>query len=384
MAVTLLSGFEAQDLTADGFTLTGTAGYSTAIKRTGAASMRCNPASGAQGKVQAATNDSTGNYQHFGLYVATLPSVARSIYRTLLFLNSNGTLTLKDDSAATIGTSSIALSTGQWYWIGVRHLTGTSVVWLQIDDVNAISGTGTVGAGQQNYGCDGVEASAIDLYFDDIVDDSAGFLASSKVALLLPISDNAVGTGWTLGTGTAISSNGWSSVDNTPPVGVANVEAGSDPKQIRNASANANVNYDANLTTYSTAGVGASDTVLAVQQIVATAAPVSTSAKQGTFGISSNPVIANVALAAGGVSGAFWSGVAEGNYATGWKLSFGAVTASPSVTVGSSPVARITQVTSSTRIATVCFMGLYMAWTPAAVVAGQVPYTSPMPQLLAQ
>lgn len=216
----------------------------------------------------------------------------------------------------------------------------------------------------------------VNVWYDDLaLNDDQGSAQNSwpgdgRVVLLKPISDSAVGTGWTLGTGTAISANsGSTAVKNTPPVGVADLTAGSDTKQIRNATSNANVNYDANLTTYTTAGIGASDTVNVLVPMVATGAPVVTSAKQGTFGVSSNPAITNVALGAGGTAGAFWSGVAAGTYPTGWKWSFGTTTYAPTVTVGSSPVARITQVTSSTRIADVCAMGMYVDYTPATTKA---------------
>jgi hypothetical protein len=211
------------------------------------------------------------------------------------------------------------------------------------------------------------------IYFDDVaVNDSSGasqtsWPGSGKVVLLKPISDNAKGTGWT--NDQAATTNLFASVSNTPPIGIADTTSGGGTHQLRNATSNANVNYDANLTTYTTAGIGASDTVNVLVPMVATAAPVATSAKAGTYGISANPAIANVSLGAGGTAGAFWSGVAAGTYPTGWKWSFGTTTYAPAVTLGSSPVARITQVTSSTRIADVCAMGMYVDYTPATTKA---------------
>jgi hypothetical protein len=127
--------------------------------------------------------------------------------------------------------------------------------------------------------------------------------------------------------------------------------------------------------------VAAGDTVLAVRNVIATAAPVTTSSKQGLIGNASNPAITTIALGAGGTAGAFWSGVAGGTFPTGWKVSFGTLTTSPSVAVGTAPVMRVTQVTSSTRIAMVCFMGLLVAWTPGVPPPG--PHVSPYPQILA-
>lgn len=213
------------------------------------------------------------------------------------------------------------------------------------------------------------------VYLDDFaLNDSTGANQNSwpgpgKVILLKPISDNAGGTGWTLGTGTALGGNGFAAVDNTPPLGVADLAVGSDPKQIRNATANANVNYDANMTSYTTGGLSVSDKVRVVVPIIATGAPVSTSAKAGTVGVVSNPAITNVALGAQGTSGAFWSGTAAGTYISGWKWSFGTTTYDPAVTKGTAPVMRVTQVTSSTRIAMVSFMGMYVEYSPASLVA---------------
>jgi hypothetical protein len=305
-------------------------------------------------------------------------------------LTTTGTLQLWDDSGtpAQIGSDSAGLSVDTWYRVEFRVRTNTSAsddtAELLLDGATVATTTTasltTFGVGTFSYGWVTAPGASKVIYMDDIaVNDDQGanqntYPGDGKVVLALPISDNAVGTGWTLGTGTAISSNGWSAVDSTPPNGVTNVEAGSDQKQIRNASSNASVSYDANLTTYTTAGIVAADTINVLVPIVATAAPVSTSAKQGLVGLASNPAITTIALGAGGVSGAFWSGATEGTYPSGWKISYGTTTYAPSVTLGTSPVMRITQVTSSTRIATVCFMGMYVDYTPAAVVAA-VPHS---------
>lgn len=378
MAVTFATGFEAQSDAAD-LGVSGTAAYSTTQHRTGAASFRCNPASG--GFAYFSPGAISTGWLHFGLYIASLPTVDRTILGGALAgwcnvkLTSGGSLAYYVNTTL-IGTASSALSTGGWYWIGVKTDPAGTVALIQINGVTALTANATAAGGFGNSIGPGTDTdlSAIDIYFDDIIIDGAGFLAPSNVGLAVPISDNAVGTGWTLGTGTAISANsGSTAVKNKPPVGVADLTAGSNVKQIRNATSNASVNYDANLQTYTTVGVGASDTVIAVQPVIATAAPASTSAKAGTVGLSANPVITNIALGAGGTAGAFWSGVAGGAYPTGWKVSFGTLTTSPTVTKGSSPVMRVTQVTASTEIADVCFMGLVVAWTPAATGVTSLP-----------
>jgi hypothetical protein len=275
-----------------------------------------------------------------------------------------------------IGSSSAALSLSTWHRIEVRAKINTGAADEAELLVNGVQIAVTTTGSETDTAPDRINiannSSNPTIYLDDIAfNDDTGASQNSwpgdgKLVLALPISDNAVGTGWTLGTGTAISSNGWSAVDNTPPLGVANVGAGSDQWQIHNATSAANSNYDANLKTYTNLGIGPLDTINVLIPIIATGAAVVTSAKQGTVGISSNPVIANIALK---TDGAFWSGATEAAYPSGWKISYGTVTYNPTVTLGNSPVMRITQVTSSTRTANVCFMGMYVDYTPAAVVA---------------
>lgn len=393
MAVTFCSGFEAQvPNNVDGIgSLVGTCTYdTTTVRSVGGTSLRVNPASAATGYLLLTPGPTVLNrWVHFGLRIATLPSVERLIFGRLfaaminLRLTSAGNLAVYQNTTL-VGTSSTALSTGTWYWVGVRVVDGTSAVFLQIDGVNEVTGTATsIAEGSSVLGCSGSEASAIDIYFDDFIWDDAGFLASSYVVRLKPTADSARSAGWVGGAGG--TTNLWDAVDNAPPVGV--VDPGTNTSQIRNATAEANGSYDATLTTYTAAGIGASDTILAVQPYVLTAAPVTTSSKQGTVGVVSNPTIANVALGPGGTAGAFWGGATAGTYtvtaAAGWKGSPGTFTASPSVTLGTAPVMRITQVTSSTRIAMVCAMGMYVAYTPGVAVT-RVPYINPMPALIAQ
>lgn len=372
MAVSHLTGFEGGHVALDGWTALGTLPtISTLQVRTGTYALRCNKASGV-----ASGADSLGNtpgWVHFGLYIATLPTltiqIARATSGVTLFVTSSGKLR----TTAAGSDSSATLVTGQWYWIGIRGVGGAFTgPFVQVDGIDDLSGTqAPVSDGEIQLGCPSSAATTLDAYYDDLIVDSAGFIASSKVAMLVPTADSAVGAGWTLGSGG--TSGLWDALNNEPPT------AGADPGttvQIRNATANANTNYDATMTTYTVAGIGASDTILAVRPVVVTAAPVTTSAKAGTVGVVSNPAITNIALAAGGTAGAFWSGVAAAAYPTGWKTSLGTLTASPSVALGTAPVMRITQVTSSTRIAMVGFMGINVAWTPGAggAVEDVVPY----------
>lgn len=361
--------------------------FDTTTVRTGTRSLRINLASGQQGFfTPGLTRSAVTTWARFYLYIATMPTVTRHIAGSIaanfanLRLTSAGKIEYWNDTTLVMNGGGVTLSTGQWYMIEYRAGSAAGVV-MRINGVDvgasvtpATSFTGVVG----NNNPGGAEASALDIYVDDFTVDDAGWPGEGGVVLLLPTADSARGTGWVGGGGG--TTNLFDAVNNTPPVGVA--DTGTNTSQIRNATAAANSNYDATMTTYTAAGVPDGAIVNSVVPLIWTAAPVSTGAKQGTVGIASNPTVANVALAAGGTAGAFWSGAAAATYVTGWKLTRGTMTSSPAVTLGTAPVMRITQVTSSTRIADVCFMGIYVDYTPGAVVAG-VPHTSPYPQLLA-
>jgi hypothetical protein len=369
---------------------------STLVQRTGLASFKVtNNSNGNNGVWSGLSTDANvlARSYFFRMYfrIEVAPSSVETIFSTEDLQNAGFNLQLGTDqtiqlrgTTTTIGSPSAALALNTWYRVEVSWKIGSGSlddsVEFRLDGATIASSTNgtwfTVAAGLVAFGAIKTTSTGSIYYFDDVaLNDDQGASQNSwpgagSVALLLPISDSAVGAGWTLGTGTAISANGFGSVDNTPPTGVADLAAGSDPKQIRNASANANTNYDANLTTYFNAGIGPNSVVNVLVPIVATAAPVTTSSKQGTVGIVSNPTIANIALGAGGTAGAFWSGAAGAGYATGWKVSFGTTTYAPAVTVTTSPVMRITQVTSSTRIAVVCFMGMYVDYTPGGNLPG--------------
>jgi hypothetical protein len=314
---------------------------------------------------------------HLAVNVASLPSVDRIFASALSAgvihakLTTTGAIAVYLNTTL-VGTSTTVLSTGTWYWIGLRQVTGTSVAFLQINGVDEVTGTATVTATVARVGFSNSEASAVDAYFDDIIIDDATFLAPSKVALLVPISDNARATLWTGGVGGTTSL--FDAVNNTPPIGTATE---TDLTQIEHAGGAAGTTdaYDANMTTYSTAGINSGDTVLAVQLFAAHGEDIATGAKLLAFSVVSNPAIAS----SGNVTAGDATPTALGTYPTEWGITYGTLTTSPSVTLGTSPVMRSLRPETASRVASVCFMGMNVAWTPAAV-----PYYRPYPQLLAQ
>src|SRR6185436_6616148 len=201
MAVTFMTGFEGQAAAIDGITLSaatyGTGGGSG--PRTGASAVRCFPGVGAAQYLTIAT---TGNYTHFGLYINFGP--VSSGNRVVFGQIAAGTINIRMDNAGTlavylntslIGTSA-ALSVSVWHWIGVRQVTGTSVAFLQIDGADSVTGTATVSAISGVIGFSGTESSIGTCYIDDVIVDSAGFLAPSKVDIALPTADSARTAGW--------------------------------------------------------------------------------------------------------------------------------------------------------------------------------------------
>jgi hypothetical protein len=375
------SGAETKDDTIEGWTLVGTDAhtYDTGSPRSGSVAF----------KVTGST--ATSHYSHPQTFALGTTYYARMYIKfdskpanftnilqmgsanyVIAYQNTTNQFVLRYN-VTTIGSASPTVTTGQWYRIemSAKYDTGAlDAAEFRLDGVTIASETGAnrTDAPGTTY-IVGVSSNAgptATYSIDDFAfNDSTGSAQNSwpgdgSEVLLLPTADSAVGTGWTLGSGGTPLFGG---VDNTPPTGVADTGT---TAQIRNATSNANSAYDATMTTYTAAGVPAGATINVVDPIVATGAPVSTGAKQGTVGLVSNPAITPIALAAAGVSGAFWQGNAAAGYPTGWKISHGTVTYAPAVTLGTAPVMRINQVTSSTRIAMVCFMGVYVDYTPAA------------------
>jgi hypothetical protein len=371
----------------------GTATRDTTNQRTGAGCLKCDGlAAGNSIYFEILTPVISTTYYLRAYYrFAQLPATDSRIIGSATNgltgrVTAGGKLQLWNDiTAAQVGSDSAAtISTGSYYrlelsWT-INGSTQLSAGELRLDGVTVASVSGlTLSLSKVKLGVGwmtGPGASRV-CYIDDLaINTNAGSVNNTwpgdgKVVMLLPTADSAEGAGWTRGNGTAFSGgNGWDSVNNEPPVGIADLGgAGADTGQIRNAASNANSAFDATMTTYTAAGVGAADTVNAVIPWTATAAPVATSAKLGDVGVVSNPTITNINLAAAGTAGAFWQGNAAGTYPTGWKWSPGTITEAPSVTLGTAPVMRVNQQTASTRIAQVCFMGMYVDYTPGVAAA---------------
>lgn len=383
-------GFEGGSLSFDSFVapltpvLTGSPVLEATIVRTGAGSLKIAPSSGvAQHWDSGSTIAATDRLRVYVRVTARPASTARAIIGSAatinIRLNPNGTLeAFISGAGGSIGTSATALTdTTRWYRIEIDATVTTGGIY--IDGVKEINASGvTAFAARVLFGSSDTVADTYTAYYDDWAVDSAGLPGAGACALLLPTADSSVGGSWTLGTGTAMASNGFGSVDNAPPVGVADLAVGSDPKQIRNAGAN--TNYVATIAAYTTQ-LGAADTVNATYGIAWVGAPVSTGAKTGALQITANPAQGS-ATAFQNNSGQYWTGSAAGTWPTNWKRVRTAIDAAPSVTLATNPTLSL-QISGGTtsRIAMCCSLGIYVDYTPAVVT--QVPYRSPYPQLLA-
>jgi hypothetical protein len=209
--------------------------------------------------------------------------------------------------------------------------------------------SGTAGTGKVAYSDDG----AIN---DDQGANQNAFPGEGKVVLLLPISDSARAAKWTTNAGTTTTN--FNAVDNTPPVGIA-VNTTPDNAYEKHAGTAAGTTdaYDANMTTYTTAGIVSTDRITLVQGVLVTGEEIITGAKNLSFECLSNPVISSTgSFDVAPVSGA------QGTWPTAWHTKWGPATYNPAPTLGTSPVMRVIRPETATRVASVAFMGLYVEY----------------------
>jgi len=382
MAVVGSCGFNSQQAAGpEGENPSGTFSYSTAIKRSGIASMRLNPASGNTGTVDTTSFNGTNNYLHWGFYIASMPTVPRLVAGDSLtantaniLLNLDQTLSLRN-STTVIGTTA-ALNIGQWYFIGLKNKGSGTGVLMQLDGVDVISGTYPT-SGFSNVGCSQVEASAIDIYIDDLVVDGAGFLSNAKIAFVRPVSDGTR-VAWTAGAGG--TTNLWQGLDLQPPGGLASANE-TNSTNIESASNTGTANFTVNLAAYDTLGITAADTILGVQIAISHGEDIATGTKNFTFEGVSNPVITvSSNLAFGGDLGAHGvDTVGVGN----WQKVRSVFVASPALTLSSGPAVKFIKTDTTTRVGCIDYCAMNVVYTPA-VGGGQVPYRNPMPPLIAQ
>ena len=212
------SGVELQSATSgmEWDTSTGTVSISTAIKRSGAASLRANPTVGTGYITHRFRADSTvRTFVRFYLYIATTPLINTYILRHgdgsgfgyQLRLNTDRTLAIYDETDTIVGSASSALSEATWYRIEVDYNDASSDLCSAYIDGSAFLSGGTAsdngGGGVIDLGVI-TALSTADLYFDDIAinDTAAGgtqttLPGAGSIVHMHPTAsgDNALGTG---------------------------------------------------------------------------------------------------------------------------------------------------------------------------------------------
>lgn len=336
----------------------------TGIVRTGTYACKVALTSGVAGRFQqwAITNN---HYNRVYIRVTARPaSTARVLCgngsNVNLRLNANGTIAYYN-STTLIGTSSTALTdTSKWYRVEWRQSDGSSVVILKIDGTNEVTGSPSSWASSTViFGSDDTVADTYTAYYDDYVADDAGYPGDGKVVLLLPASDNTR-TNWTAGNGG--TSNLFDAVNNLPPGGLASANE-TNSTNIESASNTGTALYIANMVSYATAGLTSSDTVNAIMQVIVEGEDIATGTKTGSYEMTQNPVVAATTFTAGADGGAH--GIYN-NASSLWQVRR-KITQTPSVTVATTPLMKLVKTDTTTRTLCVCFMGIYVDYTPPSV-----------------
>lgn len=366
---------------AEGLTLSGTAlTFDTGVKRSGTRSFKLTSSAACTIQHVFTGVAGRGYYQlgHIYLPAATAYPGAlstiiglnpSSLYRVLL--TTAGRLQLAA-GGVDVGSPSGILATDTWYRIELFQQTGSGAsddsAEFRLDGVTIASETnqtrGTAAPTAAFWGWFDDPGTSEVIHLDDMgLNDNQGsanntWLGDTKVGASFPTADSAIGN-WKNGAGGSVTLS--LCVDNVPPVGVSTAtSAGSE--QIENATSAAANSYDATMQSYTTIGVGASDTVQCVIPVVEIGSSSITGADTLTHSVVSNPAIAGTTSSCD---------IVAGTYPASWNRFTGVITENPTVTKGTSPVMRTTKDVATTRINACCLMALVVAWTPVTAPTAQ-------------
>jgi hypothetical protein len=384
-------GFEANHVNFDlsSGAITGAATWSTTNPRSGVYCLQCSSAAGnavASGAFLGAVLSSL-DWFYIRAYIrfdnlpgVTVPVLATNATGTGISarVTSAGKVQLWDDVAGVqIGSDSVATLVANTYYrfeLGcqVNSAAGSDDAGeLRLDGVTVASFTGRAISASPSFspfaGWLAAPGANLVMRVDDVaVNDSLGtdqnsWPGAGNVVMLLPTSDNARAALWTGGAGGTTSL--FDAVNNTPPAGLVSASA-TNTSQIEHAGGAAGTTdaYDANMTTYTAAGVPAGATITLVQPVASTGEDIVTGAKLLSFNVKSNPATTS--------TGAFDVGngvsAAVGTYPSNWYNKRDAPTSYlPSVVLGTAPVMTMIRPEIATRVASVCFMGVIVEYTPA-------------------
>jgi hypothetical protein len=274
------------------------------------------------------------------------------------------------------GGQTAVLTPGTWYCVelSINRAVGTNLtaVVCRLNETNFDTNSLTFANAPTRFRFGAaVVASApgSTIYFDDIAlnDDTGSDNTSwpgmaSRIICLTPTTDSAIGANWKLGTGTAPGGAAHTAVANKPPIGVANGQAGSDVKQIRDAVAsNGTSADDADFTmqTYTAAGLPSGATVKLLRSLAYFSDSSGVSAPATKLQIVSNPAEGSA------TNGANTGSPAAGTWRSGWRVTRGPQTILPTVTPGTAPVVRVGRADNDAATLLCCFVGIMVEYVPA-------------------
>lgn len=288
-------------------------------------------------------------------------------------IRTTGVVELKSNAGTVYGTAGpIAINT--WFCIEMSCKSNTTT---GLEEYEArLNGTSFATATDATTGLPnrwaaghaaGTLAAGKFLYGDDFaLNDSSGASdtswpgVSGRVAYLEPVSDNAIGANWFKGDGSAIGGAGYDSINNKPPVGVADVGAAAGA-QLRNAALSTTqpaAAADVNLRSPTSAGVPTGSTITHARLAVIFGDNHAASMSNGfAFQGVSNPVIASQ-------SNSTPTGTA-GTWPSNWSDIYGTIQVAPTITLGTSPVARFRRALagSGTQAIMVSAFGMVIEYT---------------------
>lgn len=328
-------------------------------------------------------------------YFSNLPGVTTTIARVAV---QSGTSALnadiKMDSTghliASVGSTSssasvLALVTGRWYRIEYQATivinAGNTQIDITLNDIlvdgtsaaisatsNSVAGTigGTIAG---TFGWVTAPGANLVCYISDAaLNDNQGvnqntYPGSGMCVLLVPTATSAAAAKWLDNDGT--QTNMWQGAANTPPAGIAAATSPSHAyiKHTGGAAGTTDA-FDATMKTYLAAGIKQVDAVNVIQYYIVTGEESGTGTKLLAVAGVSNPVVAQSSS-----FDVFAASGAQGIYASNWSLWKDRLPFqyAPSVTVGTAPVYRVVRPETASRVASVCFMGMYVDYTPAVV-----------------
>lgn len=390
MGRVLSAGFETQSVYSEGMAVTDTASalsIDTTHARLGiGACMKVVPA-GASATVNWNTAFATGADIFLRWYVGASANPSANVDILSAYNGSgnpfyvrwatNGIVSIRDSAATVHGSTASALATGVdgsgkqiYHLMELRVRVGTTTTGQLEFKVNGtticnVTTANLLAATWRPYwGSTGSVTSSGSFYFDDIAinNTTSGSLGATtsqnswagegKIIHLLPTADNSVGAGWQKPGGTTTGL--YTSIDNVPPVGVADSTSSADAeKMIRCPSGTPK--YSLFVQSYTAGGIGASDAISTVNIVAVMARAGASGGAAGITG-EANPNITVVSSSAV---------VAAGTFPTGWTTRFGNVYYQPTVTLGTQPQISVTQ---TSTIALVAYMALQVEYVPTSTI----------------